>query len=40
MELLKESIIIWGEGKTRVPQVTAEKEEAIEDALRHFQMIS
>lgn len=29
-----------GEGKTRVPQVTAEKEEAIEDALRHFQMIS
>ena len=29
-----------GEGKTRVPQVTAEKEEAIENALRHFQMIS
>ena len=29
-----------GEGKTRVPQVTAEKEESIEDALRHFQMIS
>ena len=29
-----------GEGKTRQPQVTAEKEEAIEDALRHFQMIS
>lgn len=29
-----------GERKTRVPQVTAEKEEAIEDALRHFQMIS
>ena len=29
-----------GEGKARVPQVTPEKEEAIEDALRHFQMIS
>lgn len=29
-----------GEGKARVPQVTPEKEKAIEDALRHFQMIS
>lgn len=29
-----------GEGKTRVPQVTPEKEQAIENALRHFQMIS
>lgn len=29
-----------GEGKARVPQVTPEKETAIEDALRHFQMIS
>uniref|UniRef100_UPI0040577A79 23S rRNA (uracil(1939)-C(5))-methyltransferase RlmD n=1 Tax=Agathobacter sp. TaxID=2021311 RepID=UPI0040577A79 len=28
-----------GEGKARVPQVTPEKEKAIEDALRHFQMI-
>lgn len=28
-----------GEGKNRVPQVTPEKESAIEDALRHFQMI-
>lgn len=28
-----------GEGKARVPQVTPEKEQAIEDALRHFQMI-
>lgn len=28
-----------GDGKTRVPQVTPEKEQAIEDALRHFQMI-
>lgn len=28
-----------GEGKARVPQVTEEKEKAIEDALRHFQMI-
>ena len=29
-----------GEGKARVPQVTPEKEQAIENALRHFQMIS
>ena len=29
-----------GEGKARVPQVTEEKEKAIEDALRYFQMIS
>lgn len=28
-----------GNGKARVPQVPAEKEKAIEDALRHFQMI-
>ena len=28
-----------GDGKSRVPQVTPEKEKAIEDALRHFQMI-
>lgn len=28
-----------GDGKVRVPQVTPEKEQAIEDALRHFQMI-
>lgn len=28
-----------GEGKSRVPQVTPEKEVAIEDALRHFKMI-
>ena len=28
-----------GEGKTKVPQVTPEKEKAIEDALRYFQMI-
>lgn len=28
-----------GEGKARVPYVTPEKEQAIEDALRHFQMI-
>ena len=28
-----------GEGKAKVPQVTPEKEKAIEDALRHFQMI-
>lgn len=28
-----------GDGKARVPQVTPEKEQAIEDALRHFQMI-
>jgi 23S rRNA (uracil1939-C5)-methyltransferase len=28
-----------GEGKARVPQVPANKEKAIEDALRHFQMI-
>lgn len=28
-----------GEGKARVPQVPEEKEKAIEDALRHFQMI-
>ena len=28
-----------GEGKNRVPQVTLEKEAAIEDALRHFKMI-
>ena len=29
-----------GDGKARVPQVTPEKEQAIENALRHFQMIS
>ena len=28
-----------GEGKNKVPQVTPEKEAAIEDALRHFKMI-
>ena len=28
-----------GEGKAKVPQVPLEKEKAIEDALRHFQMI-
>ena len=28
-----------GEGKTKVPQVPMEKEKAIEDALRYFQMI-
>lgn len=28
-----------GEGKNRVPKVTPEKESAIEDALRYFQMI-
>ncbi len=28
-----------GEGKEKVPQVPLEKEKAIEDALRHFQMI-
>ena len=28
-----------GEGKTKVPQVPEDKEKAIEDALRHFQMI-
>lgn len=28
-----------GDGKSKVPQVTPEKEKAIEDALRHFQMI-
>ena len=28
-----------GKGKNRVPQVTPEKEAAIEDALRHFKMI-
>ena len=28
-----------GEGKARVPQVPEEKEKAIEDELRHFQMI-
>lgn len=28
-----------GEGKAKVLQVTPEKEKAIEDALRHFQMI-
>ena len=28
-----------GKGKNRVPQVTPEKESAIEDALRHFKMI-
>ena len=28
-----------GEGKAKVPQVTAEKREAIIDALRYFQMI-
>lgn len=28
-----------GNGKSKVPQVPAEKEKAIEDALRHFKMI-
>ena len=28
-----------GDGKAKVPQVPAEKETAIEDALRHFEMI-
>ncbi len=28
-----------GEGKAKVPQVPVDKEKAIEDALRHFQMI-
>ena len=28
-----------GEGKAKVPQVTAEKREAIIDALKYFQMI-
>lgn len=28
-----------GEGKAKVPQVPADKEKAIEDALRHFEMI-
>jgi len=28
-----------GEGKAKVPQVPAEKEKAIEDVLRRFQMI-
>lgn len=28
-----------GEGKMKVPQVPLEKEKAIEDALRYFQMI-
>ena len=28
-----------GEGKAKVPQVPMEKEKAIEEALRHFQMI-
>ena len=28
-----------GDGKAKVPQVPLEKEEAIEDALRHFKMI-
>lgn len=28
-----------GSGKSRVPDVTAEKEEAIEKALKYFQMI-
>lgn len=28
-----------GEGKAKVPQVPKNKEKAIEDALRHFQMI-
>lgn len=27
-----------GKGKNRVPQVTPEKESAIEDVLRHFKM--
>lgn len=29
-----------GNGKSKVPQVPAEKEKAIEDALRHFKMLS
>jgi len=28
-----------GDGKAKVPKVPQEKEKAIEDALRHFQMI-
>ena len=28
-----------GAGKSKVPQVPTEKKKAIEDALRHFQMI-
>lgn len=28
-----------GEGKSKVPQVSPEKEEAIEDALKYFKMI-
>lgn len=28
-----------GDGKSKVPQVTPEKEKAIEEALRHFKMI-
>ena len=28
-----------GEGKAKTPQVPLEKEKAIEDALKHFQMI-
>jgi 23S rRNA (uracil1939-C5)-methyltransferase len=28
-----------GESKAKVPQVPADKEKAIEDALKHFQMI-
>jgi 23S rRNA (uracil1939-C5)-methyltransferase len=28
-----------GDGKSKVPQVTLEKEKAIEDALRYFKMI-
>lgn len=28
-----------GEGKAKVPQMPLEKEKAIEDALRYFQMI-
>lgn len=29
-----------GNEKSKVPQVPAEKEKAIEDALRHFKMLS
>lgn len=28
-----------GDGKTKVPQVSGNKEKAIEDVLRHFQLI-
>jgi 23S rRNA (uracil1939-C5)-methyltransferase len=28
-----------GDGKAKVPQVPADKEKAIEDALKHFKMI-